>query len=63
MSIVRIGMSEDNKFGDGYDAIFGKKTAGGSDKTEKKPTAKKPAAKKPTAAKKKPAAKKPAKKK
>lgn len=54
MSIVRIGMSEDDKFGDGYEAIFGKKTGGG--KSEK------PAAKK-TAAKKKPVAKKPAKKK
>jgi hypothetical protein len=62
VSIVRIGMSEDNKFGDGYDAIFGKKTDGGTNKMEKKPTTKKPVAKKPTA-KKKPAAKKPAKKK
>jgi hypothetical protein len=51
VSIVRIGMSEDDKFGDGYDAIFGKK-----------PAVKQPAAKKATA-KKKPAAKKPAKKK
>jgi hypothetical protein len=51
MSIVRIGMSEDGKFGSGYDAIFG---------TQDK-TAKKPAAKKTTTAK-KPAAKKPAKK-
>lgn len=25
MSIVRMGMAEDGKFGDGYDAIFGKK--------------------------------------
>lgn len=47
MSIVRMGMSEDGKFGEGYDAIFGKKDA-----------TKKPAAKKPTAAAKKPAAKK-----
>jgi hypothetical protein len=51
VSIVRIGMSEDKKFGDGYDAIFGKK-----------PVAKQADAKKATA-KKKPAAKKPAKKK
>lgn len=50
MSIVRIGMAEDKKFGDGYDAIFGKKDG----------TAKKPAAKKTT---KKPTAKKTAKKK
>lgn len=27
MSIVRMGMSEDGKFGNGYDAIFGKKPA------------------------------------
>ena len=51
MSIVRQGLAEDSKFADGYEAIFGKKTA------------KKPAAKKPAAAAKKPAAKKPAKKK
>lgn len=25
MSIVRMGMAEDDKFGDGYEAIFGKK--------------------------------------
>ena len=53
MSIVRVGMSEDNKFGEGYDAIFGPKP--------KKPAAKAPA-KKPASAAKKPA-KKPAKKK
>jgi hypothetical protein len=45
-----MGMAEDGKFADGYDAIFGK--------SKKKPAAK-PAAK----AKKKPAAKKTAKKK
>ncbi len=56
MSIVRIGMAEDGKFGDGYDAIFGTKPA-----TEKKTPAKAPA-KKPATAK-KPAAKKSAKKK
>lgn len=55
MSIVRIGMAEDKKFGDGYDSIFGKK-----DGPAKKPAAKKKPAK---AAAKKPAAKKPAKKK
>jgi hypothetical protein len=54
VSIVRVGMSEDNQFGDGYDAIFGKKAGG-----VKKPAAKKPAAK----AARKPAAKKPAAKK
>ncbi|MBX9628872.1 MAG: hypothetical protein K2X82_34080 [Gemmataceae bacterium] len=44
MSIVRVGMAEDKKFKDGYDAIF-KKAAGGA----KKPAAaKKPAGKKGT---------------
>jgi hypothetical protein len=55
-------MSEDDKFGDGYDAIFGKQSAGGSGKAEKNPVAKKPAAKKATA-KQKAATKKPGKKK
>lgn len=49
MSIVRQGLAEDKKFGDGYEAIFGKKTS---------KAAKKPAAKKKAPAKKKPAAKK-----
>ena len=53
MSIVRVGMAEDEKFGAGYDAIFGKKNS-----TAKKPTPK-AAAKKPAP---KAAAKKPAKK-
>lgn len=52
MSIVRVGMSEDNKFGDGYDAIFGNKS---------KKAATKAPAKKPAQAAKKPA-KKPKKK-
>ena len=52
MSIVRVGMSEDDKFGKGYDAIFGKRPAKGE------AAAKKPAGAKPAAAKKKPAAKK-----
>lgn len=51
MSIVRVGLSENKKYADGYDAIFGKKKGG----------AKKAAA--PQAAAKKPAGKKPAKKK
>ena len=51
MSIVRIGMAEDGKFGNGYDAIFGAKP-----ETEKKPAAKAPA-KKPAEAAKKPAKK------
>ena len=52
MSIVRVGMSEDGKFGEGYDAIFGKKPAkkktekATAKKPEKKPTAKKPVDKK-----------------
>ena len=40
MSIVRVGLSENAKYADGYDAIFGKKKA-----AAKKPAAK---AKKPT---------------
>jgi len=56
VSIVRMGMAEDDKFGDGYEAIFGKK----SGKTE---AAKATPAKKPAVAAKKPAAKKPAAKK
>ncbi|MCS6865173.1 MAG: hypothetical protein RMJ56_13425 [Gemmataceae bacterium] len=40
MSIVRVGMAEDEKFGAGYDAIFGKK-----DNTSKKSAAKTPAKK------------------
>ena len=55
MSIVRMGMSEDNKFGEGYDAIFGTK------KAAKKPAVKAAVAKKPAvkaAVAKKPAAKK-----
>ena len=57
MSIVRIGMSEDGKFGDGYDAIFGKKDAPAKGGAKKGETAKKPVAKKGATAK-KPAAKK-----
>jgi hypothetical protein len=49
VSIVRIGLGEAKGFGQGYDAIFGKKKAGGA----KKPAAKKPAAKKKPAGKKK----------
>ena len=49
MSIVRVGMAEDSKFGDGYEAIFGKKKPGG--KMVKKPAAKKPAMKKSAALK------------
>jgi hypothetical protein len=56
MSIVRVGMSEDGKFGDGYDAIFGNKPKKGAAKASAKKPAKapaaKPAAKKGTAKKK-----------
>ena len=52
MSIVRLGMAENKNYGDGYDAIFAKKTS-----IAKKPVAaKKPMAKK--APMKKPAKKK-----
>ena len=51
MSIVRVGMSEDGKFADGYEAIFGKKTAAA--KATKKSAVKKPTATKKPAAKKK----------
>lgn len=57
MSIVRIGMSEDDKFGAGYDAIFGAKAA-----TAKKPAAK-ATTKKPAKVAKKSTAKKSTKKK
>jgi hypothetical protein len=55
VSIVRVGLGEDDKFADGYEAIFGKKPDRAS--STKKPAATKPAAKKATPAK-KPAAKK-----
>ena len=54
MSIVRVGMAEDGKFADGYEAIFGKK-GGAKPAAKGKPAAKaakKPAAKKPAAKKK-----------
>ena len=42
MSIVRMGMAEDDKFGSGYEAIFGKKkTAAEPAKSEKKKDKKK----------------------
>jgi hypothetical protein len=57
MSIVRMGMSEDDKFGAGYDAIFGAKPA------KAKKAAKGPAAGKAPAKAEKKDAKKGAKKK
>ena len=49
MSIVRIGLGENKGFGEGYDAIFGKKPA----PAKKAKTAKSPAKKKKKAGKKK----------
>jgi hypothetical protein len=48
-----MGMAEDGKFADGYEAIFGKaKKPAAPAKAEAKPAAKKPAGKKPAAKKK-----------
>ena len=55
MSIIRIGLGENKKYGDGWDSIFGR----GTPAKKAKPAKKKPA----KAAAKKPAAKKKAKKK
>ncbi len=44
MSIVRVGLAETKNFGEGYEAIFGKKKTGETKKA--KPAAKKTAAKK-----------------
>lgn len=44
MSIVRVGLQETKGYSEGYEAIFGKKKAGGAKKPAAK--AKKPAAKK-----------------
>ncbi|MFM8274737.1 MAG: hypothetical protein ACKODX_20735 [Gemmata sp.] len=54
MSIIRMGMAEDGKFGDGYDAIFGKRDAAAKEPAKKpaKADAKKPGAKKKAAKKK-----------
>lgn len=46
MSIVRVGLSENKGFSEGYDAIFGKKKAAKKPTTAKKATKKKPAKKK-----------------
>lgn len=51
VSIVRIGLAETKNFGEGYEAIFGKKKAGEGKKT--KTTAKAATAKKKKKAKKK----------
>ena len=34
VSIVRVGLAETKNFADGYEAIFGKKKSGGSQKTK-----------------------------
>jgi hypothetical protein len=54
MSIVRIGLAENEKFAEGYDAIFGKKKAApkAAPKAEVKAPVKKPKAKKAPAKKK-----------
>ena len=53
MSITRVGLSEAKNFAEGYDAIFGKKKAGGNKKATAaaKGTARKAAAKKKVGAK------------
>lgn len=35
MSIIRVGLAETKNYGDGYDAIFGKKTAAPAKKPAK----------------------------
>ena len=47
MSIVRLGMAENKSYGDGYDAIFVRKTTAKKPVATKKPTAKKAPMKKP----------------
>ncbi len=46
MSIVRVGLAETKHFGDGYEAIFGKKKAGAAKKRKAKAVKKKPKVKK-----------------
>lgn len=46
MSIVRVGMAENKKYGNGFDAIFAKKKKAAKPAVAKKPTAKKSAKKK-----------------
>jgi hypothetical protein len=47
VSIVRVGLSETEKFADGYDAIFSRrKSAAGKKPATRKPTKKKSIAKK-----------------
>jgi hypothetical protein len=45
VSIIRVGLAETRKFADGYDAIFGKKTAG-EPRTANESAGKQPAPKK-----------------
>lgn len=57
MSIVRVGMGENQKYSDGFNAIFGKKKSSAK-KAAPAPAKAAPAAKKPAAPAKKPAKKK-----
>ena len=52
VSIVRMGMAEDGKFGDGYEAIFGKKKSETQKPAAKETTAKQGDKKKPAKKKK-----------
>ncbi|OWK41582.1 hypothetical protein [Fimbriiglobus ruber] len=45
MSIVRVGLSENKGYGDGYDAIFGKKKSPAAAAKKPAPAVKKPAKK------------------
>lgn len=47
MSIVRIGLAETKKFAEGYEAIFGKKTAKAAETTDQAAKPAKKAAAKP----------------
>jgi hypothetical protein len=48
MSIVRIGLAETDKFGEGYDAIFGKKRVKAANESKKAAKPNKAKAKKKT---------------
>jgi hypothetical protein len=52
VSIIRVGLSETKNFADGYDAIFGKKSAGQEKKAETKAEGGKARKKKPARKKK-----------
>jgi hypothetical protein len=46
VSIIRVGLAETKNFGNGYEAIFGKKKQGGVKKRKAKAVKKKPKVKK-----------------